>query len=67
MGVAAPDPGADAVPEGRSKLLSTTHLFADYFGLEQDRVKLKAQLKYKMKKILEEQQEIEAVSSASLS
>ncbi|MHA1934309.1 MAG: SMC-Scp complex subunit ScpB [Candidatus Thorarchaeota archaeon] len=57
----------DAVPEGRSKLLSTTRLFADYFGLEQDKVKLKAQLKYKMKKILEEQKEIEAGSSVSLS
>jgi segregation and condensation protein B len=49
----------DAVPEGRSKLLTTTQLFADYFGLDNDRVKLKAQLKFKMKKILEDQREVE--------
>ncbi len=49
----------DAVPEGRSKLLTTTKLFADYFGLDNDRVKLKAQLKFKMKRILSEQKEIE--------
>ncbi|MHA2119423.1 MAG: SMC-Scp complex subunit ScpB, partial [Candidatus Thorarchaeota archaeon] len=49
----------DAVPEGRSKLLTTTKLFADYFGLDSDRVKLKAQLKFKMKKILEDQREAE--------
>ncbi|MFW9805484.1 MAG: SMC-Scp complex subunit ScpB [Candidatus Thorarchaeota archaeon] len=52
----------DAVPEGRSKLLTTTQLFADYFGLDNDRVKLKAQLKFKMKKILEDQREIEQAS-----
>lgn len=49
----------DAIPEGRSKLLTTTKLFADYFGLDSDRVKLKAQLKFKMKKILEDQREFE--------
>jgi len=49
----------DSVPEGRSKLLTTTQLFADYFGLDNDRVKLKAQLKFKMKKILEDQREVE--------
>ncbi len=49
----------DAVPEGRSKLLTTTKLFADYFGLDSDRVKLKAQLKFKMKRILSEQEERE--------
>ena len=49
----------DAVPEGRSKNLSTTPLFADYFGLDSDRIKLKAQLKFKMKKILEDQREAE--------
>ncbi len=49
----------DAVPEGRSKLLTTTQLFADYFGLDYDRVKLKAQLKFKMKRILEDQREVE--------
>ncbi|MFW9869108.1 MAG: SMC-Scp complex subunit ScpB [Candidatus Thorarchaeota archaeon] len=49
----------DAVPEGRSKLLTTTKLFADYFGLDSDRVKLKAQLKFKMKKILDDQREAE--------
>ena len=49
----------DAVPEGRSKNLSTTPLFADYFGLDSDRIKLKAQLKFKMKKILEDQRDAE--------
>ena len=49
----------EAIPEGRSKLLKTTPLFADYFGLDQDRIKLKAQLKFKMKKILEEQKQAE--------
>ncbi len=49
----------DAVPEGRSKLLTTTKLFADYFGLDSDRVRLKAQLKFKMKKILDDQREVE--------
>jgi segregation and condensation protein B len=52
----------DALPEGRSKILKTTPLFADYFGLDQDRIKLKAQLKFKMKKILEEQREAEAAA-----
>ena len=49
----------DTVPEGRSKLLTTTPLFADYFGLESDRVKLKAQLKFKMKRILDDQRDAE--------
>ncbi|MBD3405866.1 MAG: SMC-Scp complex subunit ScpB [Candidatus Lokiarchaeota archaeon] len=49
----------DAAPEGRSKLLKTTPLFADYFGLDHDPVRLKAQLKHKMKKILEEQKRAE--------
>ncbi len=49
----------EAIPEGRSKLLTTTQLFADYFGLDSDRVKLKAQLKFKMKKILDDQGEME--------
>ena len=54
----------EAVPEGRSKNLTTTPLFADYFGLDSDRIKMKAQLKFKMKKILEEQREAEeAVAS----
>jgi chromosome segregation and condensation protein ScpB len=39
--------------------LTTTPLFADYFGLDSDRVKLKAQLKFKMKKVLEDQRDIE--------
>jgi segregation and condensation protein B len=55
-----------AVPEGRSKLLTTTQLFADYFGLDNDRVKLKAQLKFKMKKILEDQREIEEAAGAPI-
>lgn len=45
----------EATPEGRSKMLRTTPLFADYFGLDQDIVKMKAQLKFKMKKMLEKQ------------
>jgi segregation and condensation protein B len=45
----------ESAPEGRSRLLTTTPLFADYFGLDSDRVKLKAQLKFKMKKIFEDQ------------
>ena len=45
----------ESAPEGRSILLTTTPLFADYFGLDSDRVKLKAQLKFKMKKIFEDQ------------
>jgi segregation and condensation protein B len=49
----------EAVPEGRSKNLTTTPLFADYFGLDSDRIRMKAQLKFKMKKILEDQQEAE--------
>lgn len=42
-----------ATPEGRSKMLTTTSLFSDYFGLDPDVIKMKAQLKFKMKKILE--------------
>ncbi len=53
----------EAIPEGRSKLLKTTSLFADYFGLDHDRVKLKAQLRFKMKKTLEEQKELESETS----
>ncbi|TFG34214.1 SMC-Scp complex subunit ScpB [Candidatus Thorarchaeota archaeon] len=53
----------EAVPEGRSKVLTTTPLFADYFGLESDRIKLKAQLKFKMKKILDDQRTSENTSA----
>jgi len=53
----------DAIPEGRTKLLKTTRLFADYFGLDHDKVKLKAQLRFKMKKIGDEQRELEANTS----
>jgi len=49
----------DAIPEGRSKILKTTPLFADYFGLDRDRIKLKAQLKFKLKRILSDQKAIE--------
>ncbi len=55
----------EAVPEGRSKLLTTTQLFADYFGLDSDRVKLKAQLKFKMKKIIEDQSDIEEAAGST--
>jgi segregation and condensation protein B len=54
----------EAIPEGRSKNLTTTPLFADYFGLDSDRIKLKAQLKFKMKKILEDQREAEEASGS---
>ncbi|MGV9102760.1 MAG: SMC-Scp complex subunit ScpB [Candidatus Thorarchaeota archaeon] len=45
----------ESKPHGRTKMLKTTGLFADYFGLHPDKVKMKAQLKHKMKKILAEQ------------
>jgi segregation and condensation protein B len=49
----------ESTPEGRTKILKTTPLFADYFGLDQDRIRLKAQLKFKLKSILREQEERE--------
>lgn len=49
----------DATPEGRSKMLKTTPLFSDYFGLDPDMIRMKAQLKHKMKKVLEHQAEAE--------
>ena len=57
----------EAVPEGRSKNLTTTPLFADYFGLDSDRIKLKAQLKFKLKRILTEQREREEQAERGLS
>jgi len=54
----------EAVPEGRSKSLTTTSLFADYFGLDHDRIKLKAQLKFKMKKILDDQRAAEEAADS---
>ena len=57
----------EAIPEGRSKLLKTTPLFADYFGLDPDKIRMKAQLRYKMKRILEEQQEKERNSQKEIS
>jgi len=42
-----------AAPEGRTKVLTTTPLFSDYFGLDSDIIRMKAQLSFKMKKILE--------------
>ena len=56
----------EAIPEGRSKLLKTTTLFSDYFGLDHDRIKMKAQLRFQMKKILEQQQEAEARADLGL-
>lgn len=50
-----------AAPEGRSKLLTTTSLFSDYFGLDSDVIRMKAQLGFKMKKIREGQGEAEGV------
>ncbi|MHA1636537.1 MAG: SMC-Scp complex subunit ScpB [Candidatus Thorarchaeota archaeon] len=56
----------EAIPEGRSKLLKTTPLFADYFGLDPDKIRMKAQLKFKMKKILEQQAQAEGVTQTTL-
>jgi segregation and condensation protein B len=53
----------EATPEGRSKMLKTTPLFADYFGLDPDIIRMKAQLKQKMRKVLEEQAEAEQAST----
>jgi len=53
----------EAVPEGRSKLLTTTKLFADYFGLDSDCVKLKAMLKFKFKKMFDSQHEAAGTAS----
>ncbi|MCK4280200.1 MAG: SMC-Scp complex subunit ScpB, partial [Candidatus Thorarchaeota archaeon] len=49
----------EAVPQGRSKLLSTSPLFSDYFGLDTDKIRLKAQLKHQMRRILDAQKEAE--------
>lgn len=56
----------DAVPEGRSKMLTTTQLFSDYFGLDTDRIRMKAQLKHKMRKILEDQRTAEEQEESRL-
>ncbi|MEE9353646.1 MAG: hypothetical protein V3U94_04405, partial [Candidatus Thorarchaeota archaeon] len=54
----------EASPQGRSKLLTTTPLFSDYFGLDTDKVRLKAQLKHQMRRILDAQQAAEGKSSS---
>ncbi|NWF95358.1 MAG: SMC-Scp complex subunit ScpB [Candidatus Thorarchaeota archaeon] len=56
----------EATPEGRSKVLSTTQLFADYFGLDTDIIRMKAQLKHKLKQILEEQSNTESTVQTQL-
>lgn len=56
----------EAIPEGRTKLLKTTNLFADYFGLDHDKVRMKAQLRFKVKRILEEQSQVEARAEIDL-
>lgn len=48
-----------ATPEGRTKVLTTTPLFSDYFGLDSDMIRMKAQLSFKMKKILDDQTDSE--------
>ncbi len=53
----------EAVPQGRSKLLTTTPLFSDYFGLDTDKIRLKAQLKHQMRRILDAQQAAEGQPS----
>ncbi|WEU39906.1 MAG: SMC-Scp complex subunit ScpB [Candidatus Odinarchaeum yellowstonii] len=40
----------ETIPEGRTKILKTSQLFADYFGLDYDLKKLKMQLRWKMRK-----------------
>ncbi|MEM2142853.1 MAG: SMC-Scp complex subunit ScpB [Candidatus Thorarchaeota archaeon] len=50
-------------PEKRSKVLTTTQLFADYFGLDPDMIRLKAQLKHKLRQMLEETKEDEPDAS----
>jgi len=40
----------EAIPYGRTKILKTTSMFADYFGLDYDVKKLKMQLRWKMRK-----------------
>ncbi|MHA1959184.1 MAG: SMC-Scp complex subunit ScpB [Candidatus Thorarchaeota archaeon] len=56
----------ESTPEGRSKLLKTTPLFSDYFGLDPEMVKMKAQLKFKMRRIVDEQQMAEESPSPGL-
>lgn len=40
----------ESSPAGRSKILKTSAVFADYFGLDHDLKKLKMQLRWKMRK-----------------
>ena len=40
----------ESVPEGRTKIIRTSAMFADYFGLDYDPKKLKMQLRWKMRK-----------------
>ncbi len=42
------------IPEGRTKVLTTTDLFADYFGFDYDKIRMKAQLRWRLRKILKE-------------
>ena len=53
----------EASPQGRSNFLTTTPLFSDYFGLDTDKIRLKAQLKHQMRRILDAQQAAEVKSS----
>jgi segregation and condensation protein B len=40
----------DGIPYGRTKILKTSKMFSDYFGLDLDPKKLKMQLRWKMRK-----------------
>lgn len=52
----------EATPVGRTKELSTTEMFADYFGFDYDIDKLKGQLKRMVRQIRIEQSELAAAS-----
>lgn len=43
-------------PEGRTRILSTTKMFADYFGFEYDLRRLKLQLRWLMRKMKSEEE-----------
>lgn len=43
-------------PDGRTRILSTTKMFADYFGFDYDQRRLKLQLRWLMRKIRSEEE-----------
>lgn len=54
-----------STPEGRSKVLTTTPLFSDYFGLDADVIRMKAELSFKMRKIRDGRGDTEGGSAAA--